>query len=172
MQSSEKPPLSAPEYNIKAGYILLFTRYVTWPAGAFASPESPIAVGILGWDPFGKVLDETLQGLLVNGRKLELHRLDDVQAALACHVVFIANSEQPRLGRWLADFGRQPILTITESPEAIEAGAIVNFVLEGNRLRFEINRPAAEKAGIRIASPMMVSAKRVHGGNIPASGED
>lgn len=168
--ASGKAPRSAPEYNVKAAYILLFIRYVTWPSGSFAAPDTPITVGILGWDPFGKVLDETLEGMSVNGRRLEPRRLDDVNGARNCHVVFMARDEQSRLAGWVRELGNRPILTIAESPEAIAAGAMVNFILEGNTIRFEIGRTAAEKSGMRIASPMMVSAKKIHGG--PPTGRE
>src|SRR5688500_18748603 len=79
---------AAPEYSIKAGYILLFTRYVEWPASAFATPTAPIVVCVLGADPFGSVLDETLAGQLSHKRPLSVRRVSNADAAEQCHVVF------------------------------------------------------------------------------------
>src|SRR5512138_2622048 len=78
---------AAPEYSIKAGYILLFTRYVEWPASAFATPTAPIVVCVLGEDPFGPVLDETMAGQLSQQRPLIVRRVTDADAAESCHVV-------------------------------------------------------------------------------------
>src|SRR2546430_10467223 len=39
------------EYLIKAGFIYNFAKFVEWPSAAFAQPDSPIVIGILGTDP-------------------------------------------------------------------------------------------------------------------------
>ena len=36
------------EYLIKAGFIYNFAKLVEWPSNAFAQPDSPIVIGILG----------------------------------------------------------------------------------------------------------------------------
>ena len=38
---------------------------------------------------------------------------------------------------------------------------IINFVLEGSKVRFEINTGSAERAGIRISSKLLQLAKRI-----------
>lgn len=162
---------AAPEYSIKAGYILLFTRYVAWPASAFATPTAPIVVCVLGTDPFGSVLDETLAGQLSQKRPLSVRRVSDADAAEQCHVVFIGTAPTQRpasnqTSQWLDTLANRPVLTITETPDALRQGAMLSFVseLEGGqaRIRFEASLPAMHRAGLRASSQMLVAARKVH----------
>lgn len=49
------------EYQVKAAFLLNFTKFVQWPASAFADENSPVAICILGEDPFGNTLDEMVR---------------------------------------------------------------------------------------------------------------
>ena len=63
------------EYQVKAAFLLNFTKFIDWPPAAFATPESPIAICIVGSDPFGRILDEIVQGEAVNARKVVVQRI-------------------------------------------------------------------------------------------------
>jgi hypothetical protein len=161
---------AAPEYSIKAGYILLFTRYVQWPASAFATPRAPIVVCVVGPDPFGSVLDETLDGQLSQNRPLSVRRVSTANAAEQCHVAFIGRaSDQPageQTGQWFDTLADHPVLTIAETPGGLEQGAMLCFVNETEsgaaRIRFEASLPAMHRAGLTASSQMLVAARKVH----------
>ena len=157
---------AAPEYNIKAGYILLFTRYVKWPDSAFATPRAPIVVCVLGADPFGSVLDETIAGQRSQQRPLSVRRIADVQGADGCHVVFIGAAVSKQTHQWLQTLAQRPVLTITEHLDALEHGAMLCFVsdVQGGqaRIRFEASLPAMQRAGLSASSQMLLAARKVH----------
>jgi hypothetical protein len=85
------------EYLIKAGFIYNFANLVQWPSNAFAQPNSPIVIGILGEDPFGTILDRVLEGKKVNGRVFLVKRLKSVLDLKECHIVFVSSSEMTHL---------------------------------------------------------------------------
>src|SRR3979411_3425357 len=85
------------EYLSKAGFIYNFANLVQWPSNAFAQPNSPIVIGILGEDPFGTILDRVLEGKKVNGRVFLVKRLKSVPDLKECHIVFVSSSEMTRL---------------------------------------------------------------------------
>jgi hypothetical protein len=167
---------AAPEYSIKAGYILLFTRYVEWPSTAFASPTAPIVICVLGTDPFGAVLDETVAGQQSQQRPLSVRRVSDAHDAADCHVVFIGDAgnkseaspapASKQTSQWLEVLADRPVLTITERLEALEQGAMLSFVseVEGGqaRIRFEASLPPMQRAGLNARSQMLVAARKVH----------
>lgn len=156
----------APEYSIKAGYILLFTRYVEWPETAFANSKAPIQICVLGTDPFGPVLDQTIAGQRSQRRPLSLRRIHDAHAASGCHVVFIGTAAMEQTRQWLAMLADQPVLTISDHSEALEHGAMLGFVsdVEGGqaRIRFEASLPSMQRAGLTASSQMLVAARKVH----------
>lgn len=159
----------APEYNVKAAYLLLFTRYVEWPQDTFDTPDAPIEVCVLGEDPFGNVLDRTLEGQQSQNRELRVRRIDDVGHAGSCHVAFVGAPDPREQARWLDALSDHPILTVAETPAAFDHGAVISFVAEQGRgqarIRFEVSYPAMQRAKLKISSPMLVAARKVHRAN-------
>ena len=149
------------EYQVKAAYLYNFAKFVDWPAAAFASPTTPLSICILGEDPFGGGLHEVVRGKTAGGRILAVRSLSDISGARGCHVLFISAVEwkanRPVLGR-LAGSG---VLTVGEAPGFTTGGGIVNFKLEGRRVRFEINVDAARQAQLQISSKLLSLAEIV-----------
>jgi len=156
---------TVPEYNAKAGYLLLFTRYVEWPPARFAEADAPIIIGVLGANPFGEVLEKTVSGQRSQDRPVEIRLVGTVEEAAACHIVFISRQEARQQPAWLARLRDLPVLTVAETNEALGQGAVINFVTEpanrGAKLRFDASLPAMQRAGLHISSPMLVSARQV-----------
>ena len=151
----------APEYTVKAGYLILFASYTTWPANRFETTNSPIVIGILGTDPFGDVLDRTAAAK-TSGRPIVIRRLSTPEAAAQCHLVFISRTESRNEATWLEQFKGKPILTVSDSERAIEHGSVVQFVNVGKSLRFDVSWPGMSEAGIRLGSEMLDNARKVH----------
>lgn len=149
------------EYLIKAGFIYNFANLVQWPANAFAQPDSPIVIGILGEDPFGTVLDRVLAGKKVNGRVFLVKRLKSVTDLKECHIVFVSSSEMTHLADAIHVVKGMPILTIGEIPGFAKRGGMINLVLEDNKVHFEVNVEAAKEADLNISSRLLALARIV-----------
>src|SRR5204863_1531726 len=81
----------------KAAYLFNFAKYLEWPAATFKDAESPILIGVLGQDPFGGILEETISDRLIGKRKVQVRRGITLQEMKDCHVLYISTSER---GRW------------------------------------------------------------------------
>src|SRR5690349_12249341 len=91
----------AKEYRVKAVFLFNFAQFIKWPADTFLSPDAPICIGILGEDPFGSFLDDTIQGEKVDGHPLVVKRITRVEDVKGCHILYIGLSESKRLSRIL-----------------------------------------------------------------------
>jgi hypothetical protein len=160
--SAEAEPV--PEYNVKAAYLLLFARYAHWPEEVFPSADAPLLIAVIGEDPFGPILDETMRDQRVGSHPVQILRVQNPEAALNSHVVFISGQQRVFERRAWDLFKSRPVLTVGESSDSLDVGAIVRLVEDRDKIRFDVDWKAAEQAGIRIASPMLVSARRVRGG--------
>ncbi len=147
------------EYQIKAAFLFNFVQFVEWPAAAFPDANAPIAIGILGDDPFGTVLDQTVHGETIRNRKLVIQRSRRVQDLKDCHLVFISTSEKGRLAEILASLQTATALTVSETESFARHGGVINLYLEGNKVRFEINPGAAQRQGLRISSQLLKLGK-------------
>jgi hypothetical protein len=153
------------EYQIKAACLLNFAQFIEWPAASFAAPDAPIVVGVLGDDPFGTALEDTFQDESIQGRKLVVKRSHRVEDLKTCHMLFISNSEKDRLTEILASLGDASIVTVSEMDQFTQRGGIINFYLDHNKVRFEINTDAAQRKGLKISSQLLKRAKIVSSDN-------
>ena len=152
------------EYLIKAGFIFNFAKFVEWPATAFAQPDSPIVIGILGMDPFGTIIDQIVQDKKIGARGFVVKRLKwggDVKELRDCKILFVSASEKAHIDEVVQIVKGQPILTVGETPGFAERGGIIRFTVEDNRVRFEINVEAAHQAELTISSRLLTLARIV-----------
>jgi YfiR/HmsC-like len=147
------------EYQVKAAFLLNFTKFVEWPASAFERPDSPISICVLGDDPFGRALDEIVAGEVVSGRKVAAQRIKRVPPPRACQVLFAGRSEKD-IAELLPGLGRG-VLTVGEGEGFLLDGGMIAFVIENRRVRFEINQTVAERAGLKLSAKLLTVAKAV-----------
>ena len=149
------------EYQVKAVFLFNFLQFVEWPAAAFTSADAPIRIAVLGDDPFGGSLEIAVQGEKVRQRSIVIERIQRVQDAADCHVVFVCASERLQIGRIISEFRGRPVLTVGDMSDFARRGGIINFYLEGQKVRFEINRGAALQSGLKLSSQLLGLARLV-----------
>lgn len=154
-------PATAPEYEVKAGFLTTFTQYTTWPADCFTNSNAPILIGVLGENPFGAALEMTARAQQ-GGRPLQVRPVRTAEEAAQCHVVFISKAESRNEAAWLEALKDKPVLTIGESGQTLTRGGVLEFVIENKRVRYEASWPAMARAGLKIGAPMLASARKVH----------
>jgi hypothetical protein len=150
------------ERKVKAAYLFNFAKYLDWPAGAFPSAQAPIIIGILGQDPFGQIIEQTIAKRRVGPRPVVLQRGKQVTELTNCHILFIASSEKDGLSKVLATLKGKHALTVSEIPQFCSNGGMLTFVIDHEVVRFEINLDNAEEAGLKISARMLTTAKAVH----------
>lgn len=153
-------PATVPEYSAKAGFLTTIAHYTTWPPEAFASPDAPIVIGVLGADPFGDVLSMTAAASR-GGRPLQVRRLRTPRDADGVHIVFIGKAESRNEAAWIAALKDKPILTVGESGETLARGGILEFIRAQDKIGFSVNLPAAQLAGLRLSSDLLTHARKV-----------
>jgi hypothetical protein len=148
------------EYRVKAAYLLNFTRYTEWPSAALPATDTPINVCVIGRDPFGVILDQTLRGRRTSGRPLRILRPPRPGEAL-CHVAFLGAATPAVLESWLAALATEPTLTVGESDDFARAGGMIGFVIVDETVRFEINTDAVRGGGLQLSSRLLSLATRL-----------
>ncbi len=155
-RADEPPPL---EYQVRAAFLLNFTKFVQWPPAAFADQHSPLVICILGEDPFGTTLNEMVKGEGVNGHEVVIERIGHAPAPKSCQVLYIARLEKEFRGI-LAALG-PGVLTVGEGEKFLQDGGVIAFVIQDRRVRFDIDERAAERAMLTLSSRLMNVARSV-----------
>jgi hypothetical protein len=147
------------EYQLKAAFLYHFAQLVNWPAEAFAQTNSPLVIGVLGENPFGTQLEESVRGKNVNGHPLAVREVQTLgEVTNICHILFISASEKKRLSEILAAAREKSVLTVSETENFTETGGMINFILDGTKIRFQINNAAAKAAGLKLSSKLLTLA--------------
>jgi hypothetical protein len=171
----------AKERQVKAAFVYNFIKFVDWPDDAKADPNKPITIGVIGFEDFIKAFDP-IKGKKVKDRsilikyfagyeKLDKSRDDKdhgwdekIQALKVCHVLIFCNCESVSVqnyGQIVKALRGTPILTIGEAKGFLESGGMINFVMEEEKVQFEINNAAAKESKLDIRSKLLRLAKRV-----------
>jgi YfiR/HmsC-like len=145
------------EYRVKAAFLLNFVKFTEWPATAFTDADSPIAICVFGDDPFGTVLDQLTAGETVSKRRVVVQRPKRAPVPKTCNVLFFSGS-QKEAGKILPSVG-PGVLTVGEGDGFAHYGGMITFVIDSGRVRFDINVPAAEGAGLKLSSKLLSVAR-------------
>ena len=143
------------EYQVKAVFLFNFAQFTEWPAEAFAEKDSPLVIGVLGKDPFGSFLDETVHGEIVRGQRLAVERYRTMEELKTCHILYISQSESNRLDGILEKLKGKPVLTVSDIPGSVPRGMMIRFVTEANRIRFRVNAEEAKEAKLSVSSKLL-----------------
>jgi YfiR/HmsC-like len=146
------------EADIKAAFLFNFTKFVEWPATA---PAGPFQICTLADAAFDSVLVRTLTGESTDGRPIVRSTPEGPEFARTCHILFISRAENLHADRWMAAVRGQPVLVVVESKSAEDAGAHITFVIDDNRVKFDVDDDAASRAGLKISSKLLRVARHV-----------
>jgi hypothetical protein len=149
-------PASSAEYRIKAVFLFNFAQFVEWPANAFPTSNSPMEICVLGADPFGEALDQTVAGESIHNRPLLVRRLQHPTNLDACHLLFVSRSEQERLGDVLRALGSSTaVLTVSDIDGFVGRGGAIGFFIDRKRVRFEISPERVHDRGLKVSSQLL-----------------
>jgi hypothetical protein len=148
------------EYEVKAAFVYNFIKFVEWPSHSFTAEDSPFVVGVLGQDPMNDAL-ESLRGKTAQGRKLAVKRFNRMGDLDRCHVLYVGRSEKEQIAAVLKATTNLNVLTVADMKGFAQAGGVVNFITQENRISFEINVGTAERAGLKVSSKLLKLARIV-----------
>lgn len=147
------------EYQVKAAFLLNFTKFTEWPSSAFPEADSPFTICVMGADPFGSALDQIVRGEAIGGHKITIKRIKRPTRPQGCQVLFMEKIEKDA-ATVLADVG-PGVLTVGEEEAFLRDGGMISFVIENRRTRFDVNPTAAENAGLKLSSRLLSVARSV-----------
>jgi hypothetical protein len=144
--------------QVKAAFLYHFATYVTWPAPARAEP---LTIAVLGDDGVAAQLSRFLPGRRIESRSVQARAIGRIEDLADEEILFIGRSSNPSLAQVIARIGRRPVLVVTDAPNGLDSGGMINLREVDSRVRFEISVPRAEEAGLTLSSRLLAAAQRV-----------
>lgn len=155
-------PGAAPESAVKAAFLYKIAAFVEWPPGTFASPDEPLVIGVAGNEAVAADLEQIAAGRTLEGRPVEVRRFENGDPLRGLHVLMIGAAREARVQE-LAARAAGPVLVVTEQENGHRLGGVLNFVVEGGRVRFTASLPAAQARSLRLSARLLAVAHSVEG---------
>jgi len=155
------PQQNVSDYQVKAAYIFNFAKFVDWPSDTFSDPRSPIRFCILSDHSFEIELNRIVKDKLIGGRRVEVIEVRDGEQSRTCHVLFIGMAQDREVPRVIAALRGTKVLTVGETSGFTQRGGMINFFLNNDNVQFQVNRKAANEAGLYISSRLLGLAARI-----------
>jgi YfiR/HmsC-like len=160
--------LRATESQVEAAYLYNFGKFVTWPQEQAAVHEF-FGICILGKDPFGEVMESTVNGESIGRKKIKVERISSMQQASSCNILFISSTEANNLNATLAAARALSLLTVSDIKHFAERGGMIGLVPDQGKIRFEVNRDAVQRSHLQLSSELLKVAVRVVASRTPGS---
>jgi hypothetical protein len=149
------------EEEIKAAFLFNFARYVEWPENAFASSATPVSICMFASEGFSGVVSQIVSGKNVGDRPVAVSILEDLSLTGDCHILYLDSASELSSQALIEGLSETHVFTVSDRRGFAEEGGVANFFRLGDRIRFEINPSAAERAGLKISSRLLRLAKVV-----------
>lgn len=155
------PPDQSEEANakIKAIYIYNFTKYIEWPD---TYKEGNFVVGVLGTSiPLVNELNKMASSKTVGTQKFEIRSVTSPAECAKCHIVYILSDNSGQLSDVLGKVKGKSALIVTDKSGLATKGAAINFFIDGNKQKIELNRSNIEKYKLKVASTLVEMSVQV-----------
>jgi len=150
--------------QVKAGFVYNFAKFTEWPASAFASPQAPIRLCLSGVDETQAKAFAGIEGKPVQGREVKIKRSPTSAEIGECNILYVGDEEPRRAQAALQAARNASVLTVSDSDGFADSGGVIGLFYADNRIQFEVNLGAAQRAGLKIASQVLKIARAVKDG--------
>lgn len=148
-------PASPNEYALKSVFLYNFCRFIDWPSYAFASPNEPLIIGVVGEDPFGPLLQEAVGGETYHNRPIQIVHFRGPKDIRHCHLLFVSRSASDHLEAILAAVAGKNVVTVGETEDFLDRGGMIALTAERNRVRLRINPTALRATNLDVSSKLL-----------------
>jgi hypothetical protein len=148
-------PVPSREYQLKAVFLFNFTQFVEWPPASFETSESPLIIGVLGENPFGAYLEQTVSDEKVNGHPVSVRYFDNEKEAQTSHILFINITETKKRKEAINALRGKNILTVSDAPDFTKLGGMIRFFNQVNKIKLQINLSASKESELVLSSKLL-----------------
>jgi hypothetical protein len=149
------------EYRVKSAFLYNFTKFIEWPESQLTT-KGNLSICVAGEPKMHEVMRETIGRKLVNNHELQFKMIHHPGEANTCQVLFLGFTDQSRLQDWVGAVSTAAVLTVSDSPDFIQGGGMIQFVIVDGKIRFDINQSAASRLKIQLSSKLLSLARNVN----------
>lgn len=141
--------------QLKAVFLWRLAQFIEWPADAFRAPDSPLVIGVVGNNPFGRALEVATSGETAHNRKLVVRYYRSVREANPCHILYLSGFEEGQMSAVTSALRGRKVLTVSDAPTILREGGMVRFVPEGDKIILRVDLAAIRNEGLNVDARLL-----------------
>jgi hypothetical protein len=138
---------------VQASYIYNIAKLVEWKEPMMKN--GPFVISVLGSSNLYQELVKKYAEKSIGKQNIEVRKLPKSAEIEPCHILFVGQSEISLLPVIFRNLEKRSTLVITEYPDALEDGSVVNFVRVDRTLKYELSVPNARKHKLEVGSTLV-----------------
>jgi hypothetical protein len=148
------------DYRYHSMFIYQFSNYIEWPGN---SSKKEFFIGVFDNQQIVGNVRRATENKTIQNKKVVVASLDDDNLDLLKYmdIVFIPEVNSAKIRKIIQETRNLPVVVVTEREGAISMGSHINFILNNERLRFEINNAELKKRNFKVSNDLLKLASFV-----------
>lgn len=143
--------LKAQNEKFKALFLYNFIKNIEWPE---AYKQGDLIIGVLGNNPVSKELETITASQKTGNQSMKVKVFSSVEEMVNCHIIYVAPNKGGLIPQLIARIGGHNTLVVSDSKGGIQQGSSINFILDGDKLKFEISKQHIEQKGLKVSASL------------------
>jgi len=145
--------------DLKAVFLERFTRFIEWPVQSTLHQETTFNVCVINDTDFAKTLKNIYANKTIKNRPVNVINILENSNKKRCSLLYIGNSEH--VSNLVSEAKKYHILTVSHNETFGSEGVMINFYLDQQRMRYEINNHSAKESDLSISYLLLKSARLI-----------
>jgi len=144
--------VNAQNEKFKALFLYNFIKNVEWPA---AYQQGELTIGVLGNTPIIRELETITATQKAGNQSIKVKVFSKVEDVINCHLIYVAPNKASTIPQLMSKIGGNSTLVVSDSKGAIQLGSSINFIFDGDKLKFEISKQHIEQKGLKVSASLL-----------------
>ncbi len=149
--------------QVEAAFIYQFRNYIIWPDEAGTLDQRDFIISIVGNENgLFQELEKLAKVKKMKNRSIEVRAVETVAKLSKSDIVIVGSNDAEILQEVVRKVKGAHTLIVSHSSEFAKKGAMINFFVQDERLRFEINLNAIRKENLQVGSQLLNLARVIN----------
>lgn len=144
--------LKAQNEKFKALFLYNFIKNVEWPQ---SYKQGDLIIGVLGSNPITKELETISSTQRAGNQTMKVKVFSSVEEISNCHLIYVAPNKGSVIPQLLTKLNGSSTLVVSDSKGGIQQGSGINFITDGDKLKFEIKKQHIEMKGLKVSASLL-----------------
>ncbi len=143
---------NAQDEKFKALFMYNFTKYIEWPA---SQRQGNFVIGVIGNPLLAMELNTIASKQKVGTQTMVVKTFNSVDEIENCQIIYLGRTKSNLINSVLDKLTGKNTLIITDKEGMALQGGCINYIMDGDRLKYEVNRTNIEKKGLVVSNALL-----------------